>query len=112
MKYVCLLALLAFAACAPVPDDTAGIIDITDGPEVVVDIGDAPIGAGGAPDLEECDAAEYRPLIGTPVADSVFQTGERLRVYSEADIVTQEYIPQRTNVVYTSGGTITRVFCG
>ena len=111
MKYVCLFALMASAACAPVPDDASGIVDITDGPEVVVDVGDAPA-AGGAPDLEECDAADYRPLIGTPVTETVFPTGARLRVYSEADIVTQEYIPQRTNVVFDSSGRINQVYCG
>jgi len=111
MKYVCLLALMISAACAPVPDDTSGIVDITDGPELPT----TPVAAsnpGGSPDAEECDAETYRPLLGTPAADTVFPTGERLRVYSEADIVTQEYIPQRTNVVFDSSGRINRVFCG
>jgi hypothetical protein len=103
MKYVCLLALLGTIACAPVPDDRNGIVDISDG--------------GGASDLvqnpnEECDADAYRPLVGTQVAATIFPTGAKLRVFKDSDIVTQEYIPQRTNVVFDSGGQIVRVFCG
>jgi hypothetical protein len=112
MKNVCLLALLTFAACAPVPDDSVEIVDITDGPEVIVSTGDGAQSSEGSADLEECDADMYRPLIGTNVEEAGLQSDDRLRVYSEADIVTQEYIPQRTNVVYDTGGTIARVFCG
>ncbi|NNE86522.1 MAG: hypothetical protein HKN27_00470 [Silicimonas sp.] len=104
MKYVCLFALLGATACAPVPDDTSGVVDISDRPGGIEQGGDEV-------ELEECDAADYRPLIGTTVTDTVFPTGERLRVYSEADIVTQEYIPQRTNVVFDTSGKIVRVFC-
>ncbi len=104
MKYVCLLALLGMIACAPTPNDTVGVVGVSDG-------------SGSNNDLaqnenEECNAAEYRPLIGSPVTSTVFPTGARLRVFSEADIVTQEYIPQRTNVVFDTGGQIVRVFCG
>ena len=103
MKYVCLLAFLAMIACAPVPDDTNAIVDISDG--------------AGANDLvdnpnEECDADAYRPLVGSPVTATVFPTGAKLRVFKSSDIVTQEYIPQRTNVVFNAGGQIIRVFCG
>lgn len=103
MKYVCLLALMGLIACAPQPDDTTAGVAISNG--------------AGANDLvenpnEECDADTYRPLLGTPVTATVFPTGERLRVFKTSDIVTQEYIPQRTNVVFNVGGQIVRVFCG
>ena len=103
MNYVCLLAFVGLIACAPVPDDTVGIVDISDG--------------AGASDLvdnpnEECDADSYRPLVGSPVTATVFPTGAKLRVFKDSAIVTQEYIPQRTNVVFNSGGQIVRVFCG
>lgn len=103
MKYVCLLVLLGATACAPTPDDTVAIVDIS--------------GGGGAVDLveadvEECEAESYRPLIGTKVSEANLPTGDKFRVFGQSDIVTQEYIPQRTNVVYNVAGQITRVFCG
>ena len=99
MKYACLLALLTATACAP------AINDVTDsvGPAVDPTVID---------ENEQCDAADYRPLIGTPVTATIFPTGKLLRVYGQGDIVTQEYIPQRTNVVYNSGGKIVSVTCG
>ena len=63
-------------------------------------------------DIELCDARDYRPLIGTNVASATLPTGPMLRAYSVDDIVTQEYIPQRTNVVYDADGVIVRVWCG
>ena len=103
MKYLCLLALLGLVACAPTPDDTVPV--------------DAISGGGGAVDLveaetEECDAESYRSLLGTQVGATSFPASDRLRVFGQSDIVTQEYIPQRTNVVYNVAGQITRVFCG
>lgn len=103
MKYVCLAALLGTVACAPVPDDTIGNVGISD--------------RAGATDLvdnpnEECDADSYRPLVGTPVTATTFPTGTNMRVFKISDIVTQEYIPKRTNVVFDAGGQIVRVFCG
>ncbi|MEO9824355.1 MAG: I78 family peptidase inhibitor [Paracoccaceae bacterium] len=106
MKYVCLSALCGLIACAPVPDSGA-IDDNSAGVEQSVDGEDV---ADNPNDL--CDAGEYRALIGTPVTATVFPTGKLLRVFSEADIVTQEYIPQRTNVMFSTGGQIMRVFCG
>ena len=63
--------------------------------------------------VEVCDAASYRNLVGQPVAATTFPAGPRLRVYSDSDVVTQEYLPNRTNIVYDdSSGVILRVFCG
>ena len=78
-------------------------------------------GAGGAADapegslggVEQCDAADYRPLVGTPYADTTFPSGPKLRVYSTADLVTQDYRPDRTNVVFDEETRlIIRAFCG
>jgi len=63
-------------------------------------------------DIELCDAADYRPLIGTAVSGTTFEAGAQLRVFGVNDIITQEYLPQRTNVVYDEDGLITRVYCG
>ena len=61
---------------------------------------------------ELCDAADYRGLIGSNVAATVFPQSDTLRVYSVNDIVTRDFIPQRTNVVHQDNGNITQVFCG
>ena len=52
------------------------------------------------------------PLIGSNIAAATLPAGPRLRAFSVDDIVTQEYIPQRTNIVYRPDGTIIRVECG
>ena len=64
------------------------------------------------PELEQCDADLYRGLIGTPVATAALPRGEMLRVYGVTDIVSQEYLPQRTNVVVGTDGLIQQVACG
>ena len=64
------------------------------------------------PALEQCAAADYRVLIGTPVADALLQPSESLRIYGETDIIIQEYLPQRTNVVTDGEGMVVRVYCG
>ncbi len=61
---------------------------------------------------EECDAEEYRGLIGTPFAEATFPEDPMIRVYGVNDIITQDYRPQRTNVIYDVDGTIVRVTCG
>ena len=103
------LALL-LAACAaeepaavdpPVPDDL-----MAEAPDVA---DDAP---EGVPIPEQCDAEDYRPLIGTPAAAATLPQNEFFRAYGETDIITQEYLPRRTNVVYGADGIIKDVFCG
>lgn len=108
MRHFPLLACLVLLACAPtVPEDT-GIVT-ADRPAPGPSEGG---GGGGLADIELCDAGDYRPLVGSPVAATTFPTGPMLRVFGFNDIVTQDYIPQRTNIVYDGGGTITRVYCG
>ncbi len=95
--------VVLLAACGPVPADEGSAI-VT---EVVT-----PEGPEAPPVLEECDAADYRPLVGTSIAATTFLKDDRLRVFSENDIITQEYIPQRTNVVFDTEGLISRTYCG
>ena len=64
------------------------------------------------PELEQCDADLYRPMIGTPAATAALPESDMLRVYGANDIVTQEYLPQRTNVVVGADGLIQQVTCG
>ncbi len=62
--------------------------------------------------MEQCDAEDYRPLIGTVVAGATLSDGPMLRVYAEGDIITQEYLPRRTNIVHDARQIIRNVYCG
>ena len=62
--------------------------------------------------IEQCDAADYRPLIGTPVDAATLTGGQFMRAYGENDIITQEYLPRRTNVVYDAKRVVRDVYCG
>ena len=104
------MIFLSVSACAA---ETGGITLSGEGANLPGAGGaaDAPVGSLGGE--EECDAAEYRPLIGTPHSDADLPDGPRLRVYSDSALVTQEYLPNRTNIVFgTDNGVILRVFCG
>lgn len=69
-------------------------------------------GTGELADQELCDAMSYRILVGSSVDDTNFPVGPRLRVFGMNDIITQDYIPQRTNVVFDGSREIIRVYCG
>jgi hypothetical protein len=101
IRLIAILVLLA--ACGPVPGD--------DEPAIVTEVVEADI-PQAPPALEQCDAADYRPLIGSSISETTFAVDDRLRVFSQNDIITQEYLPQRTNVVFDTEGLITRVYCG
>lgn len=64
------------------------------------------------PALEQCDADDYRLLIGTPIAAVTLPQDDLIRAYGENDIITQDYLPQRTNIIYSMDGIIQRVTCG
>jgi hypothetical protein len=101
------VACLVLAACAAAtPDDREGGGDrALPGPSEEID-------GGGLADIELCDAEEYRPLIGTDVGATAFPVSAELRVFGVDDIVTQDYIPQRTNIVFDRSRRIVRVYCG
>ena len=103
MMYRFGVLLVILAACGPLP--------VEDEPAIVTETVEAEA-AEAPPVLEQCDAADYRPLIGTPFAEAAISPGERLRLYGVNDIITQEYLPQRTNVVFGNDGLIARVYCG
>ena len=94
---------MVLAACGPVP--------VAEEPAIVTEVVEPEV-PEAPPALEQCDAADYRPLIGTPLAEAAIVSGERMRVFGVNDIITQEYLPQRTNVVFDDEGLISRVYCG
>ena len=60
-----------------------------------------------------CDAASYDHLVGRSrdvLAAMTFP--EPMRVYTRGDMITQDYVPERLNVVLDERGTIVRVWCG
>ncbi len=108
MRFTIIPALaIVLTACAPtVPDDREVVKDrALPGPSEEID-------GGGLADIELCDAEDYRPLVGTSVDATSFATGASLRVFGANDIVTQDYIPQRTNIVHDNSRNIVRVYCG
>lgn len=103
-----LAALLILTACAEAPDDTEVVTGSFDAVTVAPDV-DPSI---ASPDVEECDADVFRQAIGVDISTTAFTPSDNVRIFSEADLVTQEYLPKRTNIVTDTNGIITRVYCG
>lgn len=113
-RFLPVSALLLAGACAPATD---GAVIVTEeisstSPDAVTTDAEDDTAPAGLADIELCDAADYRPLIGSNIAAATLPAGPRLRAFSVDDIVTQDYIPQRTNIIYRPDGTILRVECG
>lgn len=106
-----LACLIALSACGGSEADEPVVEELFVEPVEPVE----PVNTGPQeliPELEDCDAEAYRPLIGTPVAAASLPQSDMLRVYGVTDIVTQDYLPQRTNVVVGEDGLIRQVTCG
>ena len=100
-------ALLIVAACSPTGETEEAVVDsIVEGAEVAAEERSAPTV------IEQCDAEDYRTLIDTSVSAATLPEGPMLRVYGENDIITQEYLPRRTNVVYDARKVVRNVYCG
>lgn len=104
-----LVLCLALTACVA-EEDTALVTPIEGEAGAFGEAADDVGGDNALP--EECDAADYRPLIGTSIAAVTLPADDMIRAYGETDIVTQEYLPQRTNIIYGMDGVILRVTCG
>lgn len=116
MRTITIPALLfVLAGCgAGTPDDRAIEVIATAEPVTTQPL-ETPLIDTDPPALDpasDCNLAQYRPLIGQAAADQFLPTGPELRVFSESDIVTQELLPKRTNIVTNANGIIVRVFCG
>ncbi len=113
LRIVSVLCALVLASCTT--DEAEVFEDITTSaslPSGAVPSGASEAGSEAGTSTELCDAATYRPLIGTNVSEAVLPEIAGLRVFSINDIVTRDFIPQRTNVVYETGGEISQVYCG
>lgn len=110
-RFTFFLPLVVLAGCAGgVPDSGAPFSGRSNLPGAGGAV-DAPKGSLGG--VELCDADAYRPLIGQPYTAITTPEGPRLRIYSDTAVVTQEYLPNRTNVVFAERSKkILRAFCG
>ena len=60
-----------------------------------------------------CADMEFQRLIGQLITEVHTDSLPRpVRIYSTSDMVTQDYRPERLNIVHTDEGRISRVFCG
>lgn len=91
MKSILLLALwlpIAVAACAPTTTDTGA-------------------------DKDTCGAVPLQNLVGSPATSVTSLKRENLvRVIAPGQMVTQDYQPERINVVTDAKGTVVRISCG
>ena len=102
--------VVALSACASAPVDDRDVDKSNSSlPSGAIPDGKDPDAAVGT---ELCDLSAYAGLKGQNVAAVTLPASEKLRVFNVNDIVTRDYIPQRTNVVYEDGGVITQVYCG
>jgi hypothetical protein len=65
-------------------------------------------------DVRQCDAASLKYLIGRPRSEipAPIEPGNR-RVYCSSCVITQDYVPGRTDIVFdTQTGIIIQVKCG
>jgi hypothetical protein len=68
--------------------------------------------AEGAEDAE-CAAEDFAYLVGRSRAEAVAaELPEPHRIYGTRDMVTQDYVPQRLNVVVGEDEIVTAVTCG
>ncbi len=114
MRLMTIAILLAcLTACAPAaPDDREASDTSGTGGDRALPGPSEQVGGEGLAAIELCDAKDYRHLVGSNVAATSFPVSSSLRVFSVNDIVTQDYIPQRTNIVHETSGKIVRVYCG
>ncbi|QHQ36796.1 I78 family peptidase inhibitor [Algicella marina] len=64
--------------------------------------------------VNECGALEAQELVGKTVEDLAAMTfaAEVTRFINPGDVITQDFRPERMNIVFDEDGAITRVYCG
>ena len=102
---IAVLSGFAFTACAILPDrEGAG--------EVVTPQIDPAKVVEGEEDVR-CPAEQYQVLVGQPREEIHYDSlPYPHRVYGENDLVTQDYAPDRMNVVVGMNGRVVEVTCG
>lgn len=97
-------ALLAAACTPPAAEDEAGL--------------PAPDPVAAAPQTREeataqdtCGAAQYSAMIGTSIAAASFPATPNIRVIMPDSMVTEDFRPDRLNVIVDAGGNISALEC-
>jgi hypothetical protein len=60
---------------------------------------------------DTCGAAQYRALIGTNIAAVTLPSGPHIRVIQPGAPITQDFSPDRLNIMVDANGVITELQC-
>ena len=97
-------AALALVACGQTTETPA---TTTEAPTTTA----APQTAAEATAQDTCGAAQYSSLIGSNFAAVTFPAGANIRIIQPNQPVTQDFSPQRLNVITDANGLITSLEC-
>ena len=98
--------LAALAACGQTTTPTT-----TETPPSEVAATTAPMTAAEATAQDTCGAAQYSSLSGSNFAAASFPAGANIRIIQPNQPVTQDFSPQRLNVITDANGLITSLEC-
>lgn len=73
---------------------------------------DVPLNGGGIDLPGDCPAADYRGLIGEPLAAVTMPADLNTRVIGPDTMVTMDYVSERMNIYLDESGVITDITCG
>jgi hypothetical protein len=96
-------ALIALASCGPTTSEAP---PTTEAPTTT-----APQTAAEATAQDTCGASQYQAMIGTNIAAATFPADAGIRVIQPDTPVTQDFSPQRLNVIVDANGVITSLEC-
>ncbi len=71
----------------------------------------APGTAADATAQDACDSARYRNLIGSIINESTLRENTNTRIVAPDTVVTQDFRPDRLNIIVNSAGQITSLEC-
>lgn len=97
------LALLA-AACTPAaetPPPEAPVVETPTGPQT----------AAEATAQDTCGGSQYSSLVGSNFAAVTLPADSGIRIIQPDSAVTQDFNPQRINIIVDAGGIITSIEC-
>lgn len=87
-----------------------GKFSFREGAQMVVD--DLPPAPPAADGFDACDTGAYRSWIGADIRETGLIEGPLLRIVRPGDLVTEDFRPDRANLVLTAEDRIARAFCG
>ena len=97
-------AALALVACGQTTEAPA---TTTETPATTA----APQTAAEATTQDTCGASQYTSLVGSNFAAATFPAGANIRIIQPNQPVTQDFSPQRLNVITDANGLITSLEC-